>query len=295
MIGRPVAAGLGAVVLLGAIFSQRSPDPRIADPANVAAVQAATLGDRDAAARALGALGAALQAALDEGRQGAALTVQTAGQPGPHLTRAGEQIGAAEPMAAAAQAALARLAGDLDIRGTGTVPSLALEAGALSSIGAQLAAGAAAADAFWAMHRSTQATLDAVGAALARLDAKDPVNALRAMDQADASLAKVRAWRGTIDTLPIWVATTAKLASAVRALAEAVRDHDLAAADAAAAEYRAAADEAHRADLALAIAVAEGGGSVSSAPLAAAADALRAVDDARAEVNGVEVSASILA
>ena len=295
MIGRPVVAGLGAALLLGAVFSQRSPELTTADPAAAAAVEAATHRDRDAAADALMALEAALQAALVEGRDGAALTVQAADQPGPHLTLGGQRIGAAEPLAARAREALGRLTGDLSIRATQAAPSLDLEVGTLSAIGAQLQGSAPAADAFWSMHRSTQAALDAIGVALAALEAGKPVTALQAMDRADEALSLVRAWRGTLDTLPIWLGTTVQLASSVRALAEAVRDHDLAAARAAEAAYRAAAAQAHRADLALAIAVAEGGGSVSSAPLAAAADALRSVDAALAEVNGVEVAASILA
>jgi len=295
MIGRPMAAGLAAALLLGAVFSQRSPEPTVADPGAAAEVEAATHRDRDAAADALRTLEAALEAALVEGRDGAALTVQAAEQPGPHLTVAGQRMGAAEPLAAAAREALARLAGDLSIRGAQSAPSLDLGVGALSSIGAQLGGSAPAADAFWSMHRSTQAALDDIGAALAALEAGKPVTALQAMDGADEALSLVRAWRGNLDTLPIWMDTTVQLANSIRALAEAVRDRDLAAARAAEAAYRAAAAQAHRADLALAIAVAEGGGSVSSVPLAAAADALRSVDAALAEVNEVEVAASILA
>lgn len=188
-----------------------------------------------------------------------------------------------------------RLAGDLSIRGAQAAPSLDLKVGALSSIGAQLEGSAPAADAFWSMHRSTQAALDGIGAALAALEAEKPGTALQAIDRADEALAAVQAWRGNLDTLPIWLATTVQLASSVRALAEAVRDRDLAAARAAEAAYRGAAAQARRADLALAIAVAEGGGAVSASPLAAAADALRSVDAALGEVNAVEVAASILA
>jgi hypothetical protein len=295
MIGRPVAAGLGAALLLGAVFSQRSGDPTIADPASAAAVQAAIARERDAASNALRRLQAALEAALVEGRQGAALTIQTAGRPGPHLVIAGQRIRAAEPLVAAAQGAIQLLAGNLAIDGRPAPEGLDVATGDLAATGEQLAASANAADAFWSMHRSTQAALTAIGAALSALDMKDATAALRVLDQADASLAEVRAWPGKLDTLPIWIDTTTKLARAVRSLAEAVRDDDVAAAEAAAARYRAAAADAHSADLGLAIAVAEGGGGVSATPLASAADALRAVGDALTAVNGVAVGASILA
>ncbi|MDP9269721.1 MAG: hypothetical protein M3P14_01865 [Chloroflexota bacterium] len=295
MIGRPVAAGLGAALLLGAIFSQRSADPTIADPGSAAAVQSAITRERDDASNALRRLQAALEAALVEGRQGAALTIQTADRPGPHLVIAGQRIRAAEPLIGTARSAMQLLGGNLAIDGRPAPEGLDVATGDLVATGEQLAASASAADAFWSMHRSTQAALTAIGAALAALDMRDATAALHDLDQADASLAEVRAWPGKLDTLPIWIDTTTKLARAVRSLAEAVRDDDLAAAEAADARYRAVAAEAHSADLGLAIAVAEGGGGVSATPLASAADALRAVGAALTAVNDVAVAASILA
>lgn len=294
MIGRQVAAGFGAVLLLGAVFSQRSLDPRIADPARMAAIRATAIRDRQAAAAALDSLAAALRAALDEGRQGAALTVQTGERPAPHLALAGERLESAETLTGVARQALVRLAGDLELLGIDDPPVLDLVGGGLAAIGAQLAASATAADVFWSMHVATQATLEGLAAAFAALEAKDVNGALADLDRADASLATVRAWRGALDTLPVWIGTASQLADALRGLAEATRDHDLAAAEAAAALYRSAAAEAHRADLALAIAVAEGGGSVSATPLAAAADVLRAVDAVVAEVNDLVIPTSIL-
>lgn len=294
MIGRPVAAGLGAVLLLGAVFGQRSPDPRIADPARLAAIEASAAHDRQAAAAALDSLAAALHGALDEGRQGAALTVQTAEQPGPHLVLAGTRLEGAEVLSGVARQAVFRLAGDLELLDIGDPPVLDLAGGDLAAIGAQLAASATAADAFWSMHVATRSTLEGLAAAFAALEAKDVAGAIADVDRADASLASVRAWRGALDTLPVWIDAAGRLADAVRGLAEATRDHDLAAAEAAAALYRGVAAEAHRADLALAIAVAEGGGAVSATPLASAADTLRAVEAAVAEVNDLAVPTSIL-
>jgi hypothetical protein len=294
MIGRQVAAGLGAVLLLGAVLSQRSFDPRIADPGRVAAIQAVAIHDRQAAVAALDSLAAALRGALDEGRQGAALTVQTGERPGPHLALAGERLGSADPLAGIARQSMARLAGDLELLDIADPPVLDVASGALTSSGARLTASGTTADAFWSMHVATRATLEGLAAAFAALEARDVTGALADVDRADASLATVRAWRGALDTLPVWIDTASQLADAVRGLVEATRDHDQAAAEAAAALYRTAATEAHRADLALAIAVAEGGGSVSAAPLASAADALRAVEAAVAAVNSLVIPTSIL-
>lgn len=282
------------MLLLGAVLSQRATDPRVADPARIAAAEATATRDRLAAAVALESLAAALHAALDEGRQGAALTVQTAEQPGPHLGRAGQRLEAAEPLASAARQALVRLAGDLDLLGVGDPPVLDLAAGSLASTGAQLSSSAGAADAFWSMHLATRTTLQAIAGAFAALEAGNAPGALADTGRADTSLAAVRAWGGTLDTLPVWIDTVSRLADALRQLAEATRDHDLAAAESAAALYRRAAADANRADLALAIAVAEGGGSVSATPLAAAANALRAVDAAVDRVNSLAVPTSIL-
>ncbi len=271
---------------LGAVFSQRSSDPFVADPAAAASARASLAAAVSDARLALGGLGTALDQAVAEGRTGAALTVAGDGLPGPHLTAAADALVGGEQLLRTARAALRAVAGQLAVLRPGaTPPAVDIPAGAVASAAAQLGDAADAADAFRAMRRASQACLTDLGTALAALDRADPVAALAALDLADRQLAEVRAWPGRLDTLPIWIDTTGHLLSAARAVAVATRDGDAAARAAAALDYASAAADARQADLALAIAVAEGGSAVSAAPLRALADMRAALDTTLADLD----------
>jgi hypothetical protein len=296
MIGRAlrskasVLPGIFGALVLGGVFAARSPDPLTADPAAASALRATLAAQRSQAVAQLHQLESSLKAAIDDGRHGAALTVQGTERPGPHLGAAAEAIGKADPLVVAAQQTIRRLAANLVIAGeAGIAPSLGLEPGKLPAIGAQLQDSADAADGFWSMRRATETTLARLADAFAAIDAKDPARVLAAVGAAEQALQQVKSWPGNLLTLPVWTQSTGDLLSALRALAVAIRDHDETAARAAEAKYKTAAASAHRADLALAIAIAEGGSAVSDHPLAAAADALRSVDDALAEVRSILV------
>ena len=296
MIGRvlrskaPVLSGVLAALVLGGVLAARSTDPLTADPAAAAVLRTTIAVERGQAEVQLLQLETALKAALDDGRQGAALTVQGTQRPGPHLSDAATALGAADPMVGAVKDTLRRLAANLAIAGLAwETPSLGLVPGQLATIDGQLQDSADAADAFWSMRRATATTLDRLADAFAAIDAKDPAAALRAVEAADVSLARVRASPGNLLTLPIWVQATGDLLASLRSLAVAIRNHDPVAARAAQAKYEAAADNARRADIALAVAIAEGGSAVSDDPLAAAAIALRSVDDALAGVRSILV------
>jgi hypothetical protein len=296
MIGRvlrrkaPVLTGVLAVLLLGGLLAARSADPLRADPVAAAALRSTIAAERAQAEAQLLQLERTLSAALDDGRDGAALTVQGTQRPGPHLSDAAEAIGRADPQVGAVNDTIRRLAANLAVVDhAGSAPSLGLEPGQLASIGGQLLGSADAADAFWSMRRATETTLAGLADAFAAIDAKDPAAALRAVAAAEQSLDRVRAWPGNLLTLPVWTQATSDLLAALRALAIAIRDDDPVAARAAQARYQEAAASAHRADIALAVAIAEGGSAVSDDPLAAAAIALRSVDDALAEVRSILV------
>ncbi|TME31931.1 MAG: hypothetical protein E6I62_06555 [Chloroflexi bacterium] len=205
------------------------------------------------------------------------------------MTAAAEAIGQADARVGDLEATLRRLASELAVLGRPAPSRLALEPGQLAGIGAQLATSADAADGFWLMRRATAATLDSLQNAFAAVDARDPDRALTAISAAEMSRATVRAWPGNLLTLPFWTKATGDLLAALRSLAIALRDHDVAGARAAEARYRSAATSAHQADVALAVAIAEGGSAVSDTPLAAAALALRAVQDALGEVRSILV------
>jgi hypothetical protein len=283
-----VALGIAGVLALGAVLAARSPDPFVADPAAAAALRSALASQQVQAQNQLERLRDELTAALDQGRRGAALTVNGSERPGSHLSAAARGMTDADPLVGPALATLRQLAGSLAVSGsTNPPPALALVPGRLSEIGGQLDTSAGAADVFWSMRRATEGTLGHLQDAFAAVDAKQPARALLAIAAAQVSLDQVRAWPGTLQTLPIWTEATGDLLAALKRLAIALRDRDLAAAKAADRAYRAAAATAHRADLALAIAIAEGGSDVSGNSLAAAANALRAVEDSLGKVRSI--------
>lgn len=285
---RALLLGLAATVALGALLSQRSPDPFVADPGAAATTRAALSAARADAAGALDALAAMLDRALREARTGASLTVAGDQEPGPHLAAAASALSGGDALVTRASDALGRVAGQLAIlQPRAAPPRLVVDSGAVGSAAGQLTDTVDAANAFEAMRRATQATLQALGTALAALDRSDPAAALAALDTADQQLAAVKGWPGQLQTLPIWIDTTGRLLEAARAIAVAARSDDPAALKAAGAEYQSAAADAHQADLALSIAVAEGGSGVTQAPLQAVADVRAAVQEAQAQLAGV--------
>lgn len=285
---RSLFLALMAVVLAGAVFSQRSPDPLTADPVGAASARAALATAEEDARHALAQLQSRVDAALAQGRMGAALTVAGADRPGPHLRAAADALQGGGQLLGPVVSALDRVAGQLSVLAPGTaVPRLELSAGEIDRVAAQLAASADAADAFRAMRDATQGTLAGLGEALAALEGGDPAAALDALDAADRERAAVEAWPGSLATLPIWIETTGKLLAATRAMALAAQSGDVAAGRAAEAAYRAAAADAHQADLALSIAISQGGADVSGAALTSLAGLRDTVAAALDAVDGL--------
>ncbi|HEX2221237.1 MAG TPA: hypothetical protein VHK06_01810, partial [Candidatus Limnocylindria bacterium] len=155
--------------------------------------------------------------------------------------------------------------------------------GALSGIAAQLRDSAAAAETFAARRRDAEATVRAFADALDAIERRRPREALRAADRAEARLEAVAAWEraSRLVTLRFWLDTMGALLDASRRAAQATLDGDSAEAAAAVRDWRAAAEEAHRADVALGVAIAEGGSSVTAPPLQRLARALAELDEAQ--------------
>jgi hypothetical protein len=284
---RAVLVGVLAVVLLGALLAAR-PSGGGADP-TLAAERAARLHDEatDAVTR-LDALIAKLQAALDAGRRGSALVIDGDRSPRADLMNAASSIAAASDEAALAAAAAARV--------DGTLSAVAPRHGALPpgpsgplfpGISAQFAAAAEAADPFVARRQATRQTLDALADALAALRKDDPQRALTALDRANVALDTVRDWENPPTVLPLWLDTTGQLLSAARRIATASLAGDADAVARAAHRYSRAADDANRADTALAIAIAESGSSLASTPLQLVADALEAATAQREALQAI--------
>ncbi len=275
---RAILIALIAVVAVAGVLSRRSADPFVANPAAAAAARAMLATAASDARSALAALARSLDRSLSQARTGAALTVAGDAEPGPHLAAAADALTGDDQVVVRAQEALARVAGQLAIlRPRATRPTLEIDPGAVGSAAAALRDAVDAANAFRDMRRASQASLVELGAALAALDGSDPSGAIAALGRADQQLAAVQAWPGKLSTLPIWIDTTGRLLAAARRIAVATRDGDPAAAEAAGADYAAAARDAHQADLALSIAVAEGGSGVSAVALGALADVRDAV------------------
>jgi hypothetical protein len=285
MIGSRLVLGVVAAVMVGLVFGQRPADPAQADPARGLVVERRVVIEASHAEDALTSLARRLQLALDDARAGSAAVRRGAEQPGPKLTAAAEQLMAARTGVAAARTALERLRGTLRAMPTpAPSPELTLTEGQLTAIAAQLEGSAALADAFAEMRRSTDETLGALERALIGLRDDDPSEALAAVAETDQWLDVVRRWEQALPTMPLWVKTTQTLLDAAADLAQAQLSGDDDAAAAAARAYRAAADEARRADQALAVAFAEGGSAVTATPLQQLAAALALAEETRSAV-----------
>ena len=287
---RAVLVGVLAVALLGAILAAR-PAVRGADP-TIAAERHALLHReaRDATTR-LDALIDQLQAALDAGRRGSALVIDGDESPRADLMEAAAGVNAASDEAALAAAAAARVDGILAAVAPRRGPLPPGPATTLfPAISGQFTAAAGAADPFVARRQATDQTLEALADALAQLEGDDPRAALADLDRAEGALDTIRDWEEPPTVLPFWLDTTGELLSAARRIATASLAGDADAVARAAARYTRAADDANRADTALAIAIAESGSSLASTPLQLLADALEAAAAQRQALQGIEAA-----
>lgn len=268
--------GTLAIVVSGLLFMGRSADAALADPPVEAARSTAVRDAGLAASIALERLHLALEAAIAAGRDGTAATVSGDADPAPALTRAADRLDAARGPAGAAVGAVDRFSGVSRAEGI-ALPGLSVGPAELATIVRQLREAAVPASTFASNRGHTERTVAELGSALAALEHGDPQAALEAADRADGELAAVRAWKADLVTLPLWIRTTGELVVAVRRGSEALLSADPAALAAARREFAAAALEAHRADVALGIAMAEGGSSIADPALRGLAHAIEAV------------------
>jgi hypothetical protein len=303
MIGaRPAASGAFAVLVVGLLFCGRSGDPARADPAAVVAHRETLSGRAARAAAALLPLSDAVGAAFDASRQGSARTVAGDESPGERLLVAAALVEGAQPLAGPAAETLRAMAGSLPTaEATGVIatghaldPDLT-DASGLASIAGQLRETAPAADEFAGMRRLAGRILDEVDRALAALTAGDPDESMARLSAAAADHATLQGWEPGLVTLPIWLETTGAVIDALEELTRATESGDANAAREAADRFASAMAEAREADVALAIAMAEGGAAVASAPLQRLGDALETTNAAleRVAALGAEVGLSL--
>ncbi|MEP6681261.1 MAG: hypothetical protein ABJB65_07260 [Chloroflexota bacterium] len=282
-LARP-ASVVGALAILtsGLLFVGRSADPARADP-SVDAVRSGTVRDAGLAATiALDRLHTALEASLSAGRQGTAATVDGESDPAPALGSAADLLDAAGGSADAAMLAVDRVSGVANGEGL-AMTRLHLNPG-LPAIAAQLRGAVEPASTFASMRRRTERVVTQLGAALTALDRGDLAAAVEAVGGADADLAAIRAWQPGLVTLPLWIKTAGRLLDALRSGSDALTSGDTDALARARRDFAAAAPEAHRADLALGIAMAEGGSAIADPALRGLA---RAIDDVEGSARGV--------
>jgi hypothetical protein len=284
--------GLAALFACGALFAARPASAGAADPTLQAARDAHTRVVAAKADAALAALQAALAAALEAGRRGTARVVDGSDPPEGPLGAAARRASAAEAPADAVEGAMAELAGTLaagspDAVGA-TFEGLSLPTATdLRSIAGQLREAADAAGPFVERRLATEATLLALEDALRALDTDNLRAALRALQAAEAERRTVAEWDPAPATLPFWLRTVRRLTDAAQRIARATIAGDREAVAQAAADYRRAAARAHRADVALGIAIGETGSGIAGTPLARLAAAARATAEARAAVASV--------
>jgi hypothetical protein len=274
--------GIAIVLVLGAALAARPPEARLADPAAEAARQRSFEQRVSDAAAALDALQAELAPARAAARQGASLIVAGEDPPQPFLEQAAALLNYAAPPADEAVAALRCLEGTAAAVRPGLEVPQVLGGSELSGIAAQLSDAAAAAESFLERRHAAEDTLGRLEAALAALREGEFERARGALDDARASRATLARWRPEPVTLPLWLKTTRDLIRAADAIAAAAQAGDEAAARAAARRYAAAAQEAHRADVSLALTLSETGSGLTATPMRRLADELAAIARARA-------------
>jgi hypothetical protein len=281
---RAITIGIAATLAVGAVLAARPANPAAADPPREA-LRRQRLDERAReASRALEAFAAALGAARDAARRGVVLVQAGDESPAPALQQAAALMEAAIPEAEAADAALTVVRGyAAAARAEVDLPAVATPA-ELRGIAGQLRDAAEAAGPVVERRRAAIATLEQLEAALAALDAEDPLTALEALAAARAERSELVNWEPPPVTLPLWLRTTARLIDAAEAIADAVIDGDAAAARRAARRYAAAAEDAQRADVSLALTLSEASDGLTATPMRRLGNALAAIEAARASV-----------
>jgi hypothetical protein len=289
---RRVVVAAAALIVVAVMFGARPTDLATADPVRQAALRQLASEQAEAADLALGDVEDLLGTGVREAGRGQAAVLGGSADPALIMDTAGVSFETAAEQAENAEAALADLAWTLQVLDAeASSPTLSYGPAELVDLGARWRATglplAAAAD----LRRTAEATLGALGSALAALDRDDPTAALAALADAEASLDVVRGFaeRGGVPTLPFWISTVEALLAAATDITNAALAGDPVALAAAQAAYEAAAGDAERADQALAIALGEAAAGITSGAAATSADALRDVAAARAALAGLSI------
>jgi hypothetical protein len=271
-------------LLLGALLTARPGDPAAADPAREWGRQRTLVTQAEVAGVALQELARELVPAREAARRGAALVLEGDDPPEPVLDQAAELLEVAGPASAAAVRQMDRLRGMAAAARPGIEVPIVPEPGQLASIAGQLRQSGDASGPFVERRQAARRTLEHLDDALAALEGGDPQAALPALEAARRARGRLAEWDPAPATLPLWLETTDRMISSAQRIAEATLAGDQAAARQAAREYAAAAEEARRADVSLALSLSEAGSGLTATPLRRMAEALAEVERGRALV-----------
>jgi hypothetical protein len=287
---RRVVAAVAAITLIALFFGARPTDQANADPVRVAALRALATEQATRADGALRDVEDLLNAGLREASRGQSAVLGGTDDPAAIMEQAALSAEAAAAHTELARAALAELAWTLRIlEPEAPPPAISSEPADLVDLAARWRTTGPPLAAEADLRRAAESTLGALESALAALDRDDPAAALAALADAEASLDLVRDSVDGVTTLPFWIATVDGLLDAATDIALAAQAGDAEAMAAARAAYEAAADEAGRADQALAIALGEAAAGITGPPSAVSAEILREVAAARAALAALSI------
>jgi hypothetical protein len=297
MIGAARARRVATVIAIGLAvgvgFGLRSAHPYLADPPLEAARNQALMQAWARADRALASLAAVLADAIDHARKGSALTVAGDQPPAPELSAAAGVLEAGAGTADAAHRSVEALAGLAAGIAPGLqIPVLSVAGPDLLLMAAGLRSSADAATIFVERRHATETIVEALGAAVAALDADLTAAAITDLERTTAPFALLDAWVERPLLFRYWMKVTGELIDAARDIAEATIAGDPVAQKAAGERYAKAGDAARGADNALAVTLSEEGGAVSVVQLQRLARAASDVADERAAVQPLTAPAS---
>ena len=272
-----------AVTALALVLGGAAPRPEVARASNAAIVGAA-----DRTLEAINRLETELAPAVDAARSGSARVV-------------GGEEDPAEPMAAAAEMALAAAPTAVDVRAALTDLERARAAldpnaeplppppdgGDLSSIAAQLGDAGEAGARFAETRRRAEAVSGDLVDALDSVAAGEPDEAHERLLLGLVAVDELRAWDDDAPALSVWIDTVDAMIRAMQRLVDAVRADDAEEAEAAQAAFADAAEGGVEADRALRIGLGEAGSAVTAVSVGRLAEALAALDQLELAVRAV--------
>jgi hypothetical protein len=283
MIFVRLSVAVVAAIALVAVLGAGAPDPGVAIEADRVVHSRAVAADA-----ALRELEAALGAALDDARAGAARTAAGDEPPGPSLLAAADGLDAAVPIAERADRAVRALGAATRSASAQAAPiDASVPPEALATLAAELRALATSADGFAALRGRAEGLGGLLADALEATENGDLAAAESALSAARADHEQLVAWESGLTSFPVWLDATDELLTAADQLLAAVRSGDDEAAAAAARRVTGLEDDAVFADRALRIAMSEGAAFVADGPVLRLAEAERHTADTRAQVASI--------